>query len=72
MDRIISVMTGELTRKDIRERLGLKNDEHFRKTYLVPAIEAGLIERTIPEKPKSTKQRYRLIDKGRKERESGK
>ena len=72
MDRIISVMTGELTRKDIRERLGLKNDEHFRKTYLVPAIEAGLIEMTIPEKPKSTKQRYRLIDKGRKEREGGK
>ena len=45
--------------------LGLKDDEHFRKAYLLPALEAGLIEMTIPDKPRSSKQKYRLTDKGR-------
>jgi hypothetical protein len=26
--------------------LGLKDDEHFRKKYLLPALEAGFIEMT--------------------------
>ena len=45
-------------------RLGLKNDEHFRKAYLSPALHAGLIEMTIPDKPHSSNQRYRLTPAG--------
>jgi hypothetical protein len=45
--------------------LGLKDDEHFRKAYLLPALEAGLVEMAIPDKPRSSKQKYRLTDKGR-------
>jgi ATP-dependent DNA helicase RecG len=33
--------------------------------YLAPAIDAGLIEMTIPDKPRSSKQKYRLTEKGR-------
>jgi ATP-dependent DNA helicase RecG len=44
----------------IQARLGLKDREHFRKTYLLPAINAGLIEMTIPDKPSSRLQKYRL------------
>jgi hypothetical protein len=46
--------------------LGLKHEDHFRKAYLVPALKAGLIEMTIPDKPRSSKQKYRLTDMGRK------
>ena len=54
-----------MTKKHLRESLGLKNDSHFRKTYLRPALQAGLIEMTIPDKPRSSKQRYRLTPAGR-------
>ena len=40
--------------------VGLTHRATFQKNYLNPAIEACLIERTIQEKPKSPKQKYRL------------
>jgi len=54
-----------LTRTELQQELGLQDREHFRKSYLVPALEAGVIERTIPDKPRSRLQRYRLTDEGR-------
>ena len=53
-----------MTRLDIQEALGLKHEDHFRKSYLLPALQAGLIEMTIPDKPRSSKQRYRLTPAG--------
>ena len=38
--------------------------EHFRKDYLAPALTTGLAEMTIPDKPNSRLQKYRLTDKG--------
>ena len=55
----------ELSRKAIMEKLGLKGRDNFEKLYLLPALAAGLIERTIPEKPNSRLQKYRLTEKGR-------
>lgn len=63
--RLLSVLTSEMTRQQLKEALGLKDDEHFRKAYLLLALEAGLIEMTIPDKPRSSKQKYRLTEKGR-------
>ena len=53
-----------MTRQDIQEALGLKHEDHFRKAYLLPALQAGLIEMTIPDKPRSSRQRYRLTTAG--------
>ena len=62
--RLLRVLSGEMTRLDIQEALGLKHEDHFRKSYLLPALQAGLIEMTIPDKPRSSKQRYRLTPTG--------
>ncbi len=63
--RLLPLLVGEMTRQQLREAIGLRDDEHFRRTYLIPALEAGLIEMTIPEKPRSSRQKYRLTAKGR-------
>jgi len=63
--RLLSVLGVEMTRNQLKEALGLRDDEHFRKAYLLPALETGLIEMTIPDKPRSSKQKYRLTDRGR-------
>lgn len=52
------------TRENLQAVAGLKDREHFRKEYLVPLLEAGLLEPTIPDKPRSSKQRYRLTAAG--------
>jgi len=62
--RLLNVMTGDHSRKKLQETLGLKDAEHFRKAYLLPAIDAGLVEMTLPGKPKSRLQRYRLTEIG--------
>ena len=54
-----------MTRRELQDAMGLKNDEHFRKAYLVPAVEAGVIEMTIPDKPNSRLQKYRITPKGK-------
>lgn len=43
---------------EIMERLNLKSRNSFRSNYLNPAIEAGLVGLTEPDKPTSRNQRY--------------
>jgi hypothetical protein len=45
------------------KKLGLTHRPTFRKNYLQPAMDAGLIERTLPDKPNSSLQKYRLCQK---------
>jgi ATP-dependent DNA helicase RecG len=44
---------------------GLKDRMHFANECLQPAVDAGLIEMTIPDKPQSSKQKCRFTDAGR-------
>ena len=62
---LLRVVQGEMARPALQTAMGLKNAEHFRKAYLVPAMVSGYLEMTLPATPRSTKQRYRLTPKGR-------
>ena len=66
VERVLRVLVGEMSRQELQEGLALKNDEHFRKAYLLPALGSGLVEMTLPDKPRSSKQRYRLTPLGRR------
>jgi hypothetical protein len=62
---ILQTLQGEMSRGELMEKLRLKDRMHFRMDYLRPALAAELIQMTIPDKPRSSKQKYRLTDKGR-------
>ncbi len=49
----------ELSAAQLMERLGLSHRPTFRKNYLRPALDMGLIEMTVPDKPNSRNQKYR-------------
>lgn len=46
------------TSQEIMKYLKLNNKEYFRKEILKPLIESNIIMLTIPDKPRSPKQRY--------------
>ena len=54
-----------MTKKEMMNALGLKGRDNFEKLYLQPALDQKMIERTIPDKPQSRLQKYRLTEKGR-------
>lgn len=56
---------GDLGNAQIRGELGLKDRKHLREVYIEPALVAGLIEYTLPGKPNSRLQQYRLTPQGR-------
>lgn len=48
------------TAKEIMDRLGLTDFYNNRKRYIYDLVEAGILERTVPEKPNDPNQKYRL------------
>lgn len=62
--KLVSALTGEMGRSELQELLSIKNRDYFRTDYLNPAINNGYIELTIPDKPNSQNQKYRLTAKG--------
>lgn len=49
-----------LSATEIMKRLGLSHRPTFRQNYLNPALSHGVVEMTIPDKPNSRNQKYRL------------
>ena len=62
---LLSKLVGEMTRQDIQDALELPNPRNLNK-YLKPAIEQGVLEMTLPYKPSSSNQRYRLTTLGQR------
>ena len=51
--------------KSLMDTVGISHRPTFLYSYLQPALNAGLVEMTIPDKPRSSKQKNRLTDKGK-------
>jgi ATP-dependent DNA helicase RecG len=54
------------SRSEILSILGLKNHFDNFKRHIEPLLKKGLIERTIPEKPKDRNQKYRTTEEGKR------
>ena len=64
VERLITVLTGMMNRAQLQEAIRLRDRSHFISAYLKPALDAGLIEMTLPDKPTSPSQRYRRTAAG--------
>ena len=61
--KILKNCDNENTAAELIKILKRTNRTKFKKSILDPLIDFGFFELTIPEKPKSPKQKYRLTDK---------
>ena len=62
---LLAALRGAMTRQELQTALNLAERTSFRERYLKPALDDGLIEMTVPDKPNSRLQRYRLTEGGR-------
>ncbi len=56
---LITLNNEKLSISELMKRIKLTHKPTFRKNYLNPALEAKLIERTIPDKPNKRNQKYK-------------
>lgn len=59
-----ALAAGALGREVLQQRMELSDRKSFRQTWLAPALASGMIEMTLPDKPNSRRQQYRLTAKG--------
>ena len=64
VEQLVAALTGEMSRTQLQTALKLKNRAHFAVALLQPALEAGLVEMTLPDTPTSRQQRYRRTAAG--------
>ncbi len=57
-EKVLKFCIEPRSRNEIQSFLDLKNRDYFRKEILNPLIKEGKLALTIPDKPKSPKQRY--------------
>ena len=66
--RLLSVLEGEMSLRDILRALGLSDRKSLRQRYLLPALQGGYVEMTRPDAPSAREQKYRLTPLGRRVR----
>ena len=62
--KLLKNIDGEMTVLEMMAKLKLGGRRNFLEKYLSPAIDAGLVEMTQPDSPRSPTQKYRLTAKG--------
>ncbi len=63
--QLLAVIQTETDRESLQSALGLADRKSFRENHLKPALETELIKMTIPHKPTSHLQKYRITSQGR-------
>lgn len=64
--RLLQILEqSEKSSGELRDAPTLSHRPTFRNNFLHPALERDLIELALPDKPTSSKQKYRLTVKGR-------
>jgi Fic family protein len=58
-----------LSRKELLTAIGTNGDSRWFKRHIEPLIHAGFMERTVPEKPNSRLQKYRITEDGKRKSE---
>lgn len=67
IDQLIrTIGDSEMSRAELMQSVQMTARSTFRDKFLAPAMENGMIEQTIPNKPKSRDQKYRLTVLGKK------
>lgn len=64
MALLLPLSDGQLSLKELMEKVGLKHRPTFLGNYINPALDAGFIEMLYPDKPNHPKQKYLLSEKG--------
>jgi ATP-dependent DNA helicase RecG len=63
--KLLTNFEGPHSITELMEWVGRRNRTKFREEILNQLLETRLVEMTIPDKPRSSKQKYRLTEKGR-------
>jgi hypothetical protein len=63
--QLVLALTETMDRAGLQAALAMKDRKSFRELYLKPALVAGYVALTIPDKPNSRLQQYRLTAKGK-------
>ncbi len=64
LDILKALENKSLSRKEIFAAIGINGDYRSFKRNIEPLLTKGFIEMTVPDKPNSKLQKYRLTDKG--------
>ena len=68
--RLLAMLViGERSGDDLASELGISIQPWLSRAYLSSLMAQGYIAQTLPKKPKSPLQRYRLLRKGKDRRE---
>jgi len=66
--RLLWIIEGEMSKREIMRILDLPHRYNFDQNYFNPTFERKWIEMTLPDKPRSQPQKYRLTKEGIKEK----
>ena len=66
IDKLIVFCVVERSFGEMLSFMNYTDRTKFRRKYIQPLLEDGVLEHTIPDKPNSKNQKYRLTEKGLK------